>query len=63
MQFENITYSNIPTSTPTDRDIASVNGTIFDPKNQFWQYTTSGRTPAKLVNAIEIGWNGAQLTN
>ena len=62
MQFEIITYSNIPTSKPTDRQTASVMGTIFDYKNQFWYYT-SGSTPSKLVNAIEIDWNGAQLTN
>lgn len=61
MQFENITYSNIPTSQPLRT--AQIAGTIFDGTNQFWKYYSTGKTPAKLVNAIEIDWNGAQLTN
>lgn len=57
MIIDNINYNNIPSSKPTS--VASVAGKIFDGKNQFWELE-EGDEPSKLVNAIEIDWNGAE---
>lgn len=51
-----IDYSNIPSSKPTAT--ASVAGKLFDGKNKFWELE-EGDEPSKLVNAVEIDWNGA----
>lgn len=53
-----IDYKSIPTSKPSSA--ASVAGIIFDSKNKFWELE-DGDTPSKLVNAVEIDWNGAEL--
>lgn len=55
-----IDYNSIPNSKPTYT--ASVAGKIFDAKNKFWELE-GGDEPAKLVNAVEIDWNGAVLPN
>ena len=54
-----INYSNIPTTRPIKS--GSVAGTIFDGQNQFWDLEDGDET-SKLVNAIEIAWNGAEVT-
>ena len=53
-----INYSNIPTTRPIKS--GSVAGTIFDGQNQFWDLEDGDET-SKLVNAIEIAWNGAEI--
>ena len=54
-----INYSNIPTTRPIKS--GSVAGIIFDGQNQFWDLEDGDET-SKLVNAIEIAWNGAEVT-
>ena len=54
-----INYSNIPTTRPIKS--GSVAGIIFDGQNQFWDLEEGDET-SKLVNAIEIAWNGAEVT-
>ena len=53
-----IDYSNIPTSKPKS---VSLNGIIYDARNPFWELEENDET-SKLVNAIEIAWNGAEVT-
>ena len=53
-----IDYSNIPTSKPKS---VSLNGIIYDARNPFWRLEEGDET-SKLVNAIEITWNGAGVT-
>ena len=62
MKLNDITidYNSIPNSKPAGA--ASVSGQIFDLNNKFWELE-GGDEPAKLVNAVEIDWNGAVLPN
>ena len=53
-----IDYNNIPTSKPKS---VSLNGIIYDARNPFWELEENDET-SKLVNAIEIAWNGAEVT-
>ena len=52
-----IDYNNIPTSKPKS---VSLNGIIYDARNPFWELEENSET-SKLVNAIEIAWNGAEI--
>ena len=54
-----IDYSNIPTSKPKS---VSLNGIIYDARNPFWELEEGDET-SKLVNAVEIAWDGAKIQN
>lgn len=52
-----IDYNNIPTSKPKS---VSLNGIIYDARNPFWELEEGNET-SKLVNAVEIAWDGAMV--
>lgn len=60
IEIENGTYANLANALPNGRTGIS-NKRIADPAN-LPIYLEDGDTATKLVNAVEIDWNGAQLS-
>lgn len=58
---DNLIDYSLPTSRPTNAK-TNVSGALFDGANKYWELE-AGDEPSKLVNAIEIDWNGADLAN